>query len=86
MNDMDEDEVRKIVKEAARQTVNEVLSSLGLDARDIKDAQRDFIFLRSWRETTEVVKKRGFAATVTLLLSGIAALIVMALKGNGYLP
>lgn len=74
---MTETEIKTIVKEAVKET----LLGLGVDADDPTEVQKDWAFLRNWRESTEAVKRQGLIAVVVTALVGLAGLVWMAMKG-----
>ena len=74
------DEARTIARAAAKEAVHETLELLGMDVNDPREAQRDFAFVRSWRTSSEAVKRQGLLAAVTVLIAGILGLIWMAVK------
>lgn len=76
---MTEEEARTVAREA----VHETLQLIGLDVNNPADLQRDFQFMRSWRLSTETVKRQGLISAVTVIVAGILGLIWIAIKGNG---
>ncbi len=64
-----------------KSTVKETLISLGLDMSDPIEVQRDFQFIRDWRETTESVKKKTVFAVVSVLVLGLLGMLWLGLKG-----
>lgn len=78
-------EVHKIAQEVAKATVHEMLLGLGVDFSD-PDAtikmQADFAHLRAWRESSELVKRKGLTAAVTVIVSGLLGLIWLAFRGH----
>lgn len=82
---MTPESVHEIAQEVAKATVNEMLLGLGVDATDpdaIIKMQADFAHLRAWRESTELVKRKGLTAAVTVMVTGFLGLIWLALKGH----
>jgi hypothetical protein len=75
---MTEQEIRKIVAE----TVKETLTRIGIEADDPLEAQKDFQHLRSWRTSTETIKRQGLLTSVGIVTAGIIGLIWMAIKGG----
>lgn len=76
---MTEAEIRKIVAE----TVAETLMRIGIEADDPMEAQKDFQHLRSWRTSTETVKRQGLLTAIGIVTAGIIGAVWMALKGAG---
>ena len=75
---MSPDEARTVAKEAVRET----MVSLGFDPDNPQEAQRDMVFLRSWRLSTEAVKRTTVVTAVTTIVIGILGLIWLVLKGG----
>lgn len=76
---MDEREVRKIVAEAVKET----LTRIGIEADDPLEVQRDMQHLRSWRTSTETIKRQSLMTAIGILTAGILGAIWMAFKGTG---
>lgn len=73
---MTENEVRKVVKEA----VQETLSRLGFDTDDPFEAQRDMQFVRSWRQSTETMKRQGLVTAIGVLTVGFLGAVGMVVR------
>jgi hypothetical protein len=65
-------------------TVHATLTSIGIDAADPLVMQKDFAWLREWRESAEEVKRKGLLALVTIVLTALAGAAWMAVKGGGH--
>lgn len=78
---MTEDEVRHIAKLVAREMVHETMVSLGINPADPIAAQKDAAFIRSWRQSTEAVKRQGIISAVGVIVVGVLGLIWLAIKG-----
>jgi hypothetical protein len=63
-------------------TVKKTLMELGLDTDNPIELQRDFAHLRTWRESIEEVKRKGFLAAVTVVVTGALGLFWVAFKGS----
>ena len=61
-------------------TVKKTLLELGLDTANPIELQRDFAHLRTWRQSVEEVKRKGFIAAVAIVLSGLLGLLWTAFK------
>lgn len=75
-------ELRQIVRE----TVQETLTSLGIQHENPLEMQRDFQYLRDWRRTTHALRAKGLLTAVGLVVAGgLAALWlgVQALLAGG---
>jgi len=75
---MNEAEIRKIVAE----TVKETLTRIGIEADDPLEAQKDFQHLRSWRTSTETIKRQSLLTAIGVLTAGVLGIIWMAIKGG----
>jgi len=75
---MTEAEIRKIVAE----TVEQTLTRMGIEASDPMEVQRDMQHLRSWRTSTETIKRQGILTAVGIVTAGVLGLIWMAVKGT----
>lgn len=69
-------EVRRIVKEAVRET----LLRAGIDPDDSRGISDDLRYVREWRATTDTIKNKGILALVGLMVSGLVAVIWLGLK------
>ncbi len=67
---------RQLIKD----TVKETLLTLGLDVEDPIQLQRDFTHLREWRETTESLKSKGFAAVASIVGLGMLGMFLAGFK------
>lgn len=81
MTNLTEEELRRLVADAAsraaEEAVKRTLLAFGIDPHNPTEVQRDFGFLRSWRLLTEAGKRQGVIAAVGLIVSGIGAAIWM---------
>ena len=68
---MTDDEIKKIVSV----TVSETLLKMGVNTDDPIEAQKDFQHLRSWRQSTEAVKRQSMLAAIGIVTAGMLALI-----------
>lgn len=78
-------EITVIAKTAAKEAVNELLLALGVDAsqpQSVLEMQRDFSYLRSWRQSIQLVRTRGLATAVAVIVTGSLGLLFMFLKGH----
>lgn len=69
-------EVRRIVKDAVRQTLRES----GIDPDDTKALSDDLRYVRDWRKTTDKIRDKSIMAIVTLLVSGFVAVVWLGFK------
>ena len=75
---MTDEEARKVAREAVRET----LQLIGLDVSNPGDLQRDFQFIRSWRVSSEAVKRQSIMTAIGIITAGVCGLIYMAFKGG----
>lgn len=68
------------LRELVRETVNETLTSLGVQHDSPLEMQRDFRYLREWRMTTDRVKIKTIVTIIVTVTSGAIAAIWMGLK------
>lgn len=73
---MERDELRKVIKE----TVKETLISLGMDACNPIEMQKDLAFARELRQTVDKVKNKGIIAAVGVIVVAILGLIWIGIK------
>lgn len=68
------DEMREIAEQAADRALQKFFLQLGVDATEagaVLAMQKDFAYLRTWRESIDLVKRRGLAAAVTVIVTGV---------------
>jgi hypothetical protein len=76
----DEERIRVVAREAAKEAVRDMLERLGVDADDFVEVQKDFQHLRDWRLSVAAIKRQGLISAVGVLTMGMLGLIWMALK------
>jgi hypothetical protein len=69
-------EMQAIVSEAVHQT----LVQMGVDVSSPLDMQRDFQHLRDWRMAQEAIKRKGYLAMASILVTGFVALLWIGFK------
>lgn len=67
--------MREIAEKAAHAAVMETLTTLGIDANDPREAQRDFAWVRSYRGLCEKIGSRIMLTLITLSTAGVAGLV-----------
>jgi len=86
MDHITSDQIEHIAQEVAKKTIESLLLQLGLntyDPSEIPKLQRDLAHLRSWRESTEAIQRRGLLAAVTVLVTGAFGwLLTYIFKGH----
>lgn len=73
---MTKDDIDDIVSKAVKET----LTSMGFQADNPIEAQRDMQFLRAWRSSTEAVKRQSIATTIAVITAGLLGLVWLALR------
>ena len=63
-----------------RKTVDETLTSIGLDHKNPIELQRDFQALREWRQAMQDVRKKTIITLIGILVTGFAAAVWIGLK------
>jgi len=71
---------QKDVEEIVRRTVEETLTSLGVEHDSPLEMQKDFQHLREWRRSTESVKSKGLLAAFGFLFAGLLGALVIGIK------
>jgi hypothetical protein len=71
------------LREMITETVHATLTSIGIEAGDPITMQKDFAHLRSWRESTEEIRRKSVLALVTVAVTGLAGAVWLAVKGGG---
>lgn len=69
------------LKRLMRETIQETLGVLGIEHDDPKAMRRDFIYLRSWRETMEQSRAKVLWTTITIIVTGTGAAIWAGVTG-----
>lgn len=77
---MTEEEIRKIARESAKEAVRETLLTLGVDADEPLEVQKDMQHLRDWRNASATVKKQGLITAVGILTAGIIGAVWLYIK------
>ncbi len=73
-----EGRLRRIVREG----VTEALTTLGVDAGDPLEMQKDFQHLRSWRLATAKIRGKAVLTVVTVVVTGACAALWLGIKGS----
>jgi hypothetical protein len=72
----------ELLKKVVAETVAETLMKLGMNTGDPIALQKDMQHLRSWRESTETIKRQGLMTAMAIIVSGTLALIWIAVSGR----
>ncbi len=71
-------ELESLIKKATKEAVVETLSALGINMEEPVEMQRDFVWLRNWRENSDAAARTSLLAVVTMIVSGLGGLVYMA--------
>lgn len=74
--------VKGAVKEATKEVLESTLLALGLDLKQPLEIQKDMLHVRSWRTSTETIKRQGLLTAVIIIVTGLAGLIWAAVQGR----
>lgn len=69
-------------KNLVREAVVETLITLGVNAEspdELLKLQKDFQYLRSWRESIEAAKRQGLVSAILVITGGVLGAIWLAL-------
>lgn len=75
-------EVKIIAREAAREAVHEVFEHFGFDVHEPREVQADMRAVRDWRCAQKQVRKVAIGTLVSILITGLCALIWTSIKGG----
>ena len=73
-------QLKEIAKETAKETIDQMLTKLGIDHTDPLAMQEDFQHLRQWREASQVVKRRTIGTIVGVFLAGALGMLWLGFK------
>lgn len=76
-------DMEDVAERAATKAITKMLLTLGVDASDDKAMlamQKDFAYLRSWRESIELVRRRGLITAVTVVTTGFLGMLYLMFK------
>ena len=68
-----------IAERAATRAIDGFFMRLGVDASNPISMQKDFAFVRSTRESFDLVQRRGLLTAVTVVVTGFMALVYAAI-------
>lgn len=69
-----EERTEEIASRAATKAIDGFFLRLGVDTTNPLEMQKDFAHLRAWRESTDLVKRKGLTAAVTVIVTGSLAM------------
>lgn len=78
-------EIEVVAKRAGKEAVNELLLTLGIDASapgQVLKLQRDFANLRSWGDSMDMVRSKGLATAVVVIVTSFLGFLFVAIKGH----
>lgn len=67
------------LRQVVRETVHETMISLGIEASEVAEMQRDFIFLRQLRQTHEQIKSRALIVLVGTIITATLGAVWLGL-------
>jgi hypothetical protein len=70
----------KELKEVVEAAVKETLISIGINAEDAIELQKDHSFVRELRKTHEAVKRKSLLALVGVVVMGVFTFIVFLIR------
>lgn len=68
------------IDQVVRKTVKETLLSLGIDAADPIEMQRDFQMLRDWRRASNSVRSKGLLTLIGIITAGVLGAVWIGVK------
>lgn len=78
---MNQDDISHIAEVAAEKGIQKAFLAIGIDTSDpeaIIKMQADFAHLRTWRESTEAVKRKAYLTAVGVLVAGGLGYLLVA--------
>jgi hypothetical protein len=82
MSNLSPDEIEQIAAKAVRET----LLAMGLNTADpdaLIELQKDFAYVRAWRESVDAVKRKGLLVSISNIVTGGVGALWMAIQGRG---
>lgn len=76
MLEIKEEDLKKLISS----TVEETLLKMGVDSSNPLEMQKDLQHLRSWRASTEAVKRQSMIAAIGIVTAGTLALIWQTIR------
>lgn len=79
------DELRAIAEQAAEAAVAKTLMRLGIDVEDPEEygeVRRDFVHLRTWRQTSDTIKKQGLVTAIGFIATALLGWLAITLFGR----
>lgn len=70
----------KDIENIVSRTVQQTLISLGVDASNPIEVQRDFQTLRDWRKSSEAIRSRGMMTIIGIVVAGALGALWVGLQ------
>jgi len=70
----------KEVESLVEQTVLKTLERFGMDSDDHIQTQRDFQFMRDWRISSEILKRKAILTILGIVIAGVAGALWVGFK------
>ncbi len=80
IEEMRDDDIRKIVDEAVKKSILEILQSFGLEEGERKELQLDLSHLRHWRKSVEQAQSYTFKIVITTIVTGFLGAIWLGIQ------
>lgn len=84
---MNDGDIRTLIDEvahkAASAAVKQTLVTMGIDADNPFEVQKDMQMLREWRESISAVKRHGLLVAIAVIIVGALGLVWAAIKNPG---
>jgi len=77
---MTDDELKKTVRCAVREGIDDALTKYGIETNDPTAMQTDFVYLRKSRQGSDEVLKWGKRSAITAAISGMLVAIWQGIK------
>lgn len=71
---------RNEIDSVVRKTVRETLFSMGIDAADPIEMQRDFTTLRDWRRASNSIRAKGTMTAIAIITAGLLGALWIGVK------
>ena len=75
MSHLEESIIERIADRAAEKAIAQFFTTIGVDASDPIEMQKDFAHLRAWRESMDLVKRRTIISAVTVVVTGFLGVL-----------
>ena len=81
---MDQTQVKEIAREIAKEVVREIFLTVGINAADptsVQKLQQDFAYLRTIRESRDVIRERGLSAAIWFVVTaGLGSVVAYFIR------